>query len=221
MGFFRWLGTYHTRALPISLLLAMAIPPLGDLLRPYVTEAVFAMLAVAFLRLNLDAVTLHVRRPGLLLAATAWTILVIPGLFVLIGRMAELQEVAPELYPGLLMQGLASPMMAAPALVALAGFDATLVLMTLVLSTALIPLTAPVFAALSGAGLHITPIQLGIKLSLILGGAFVVGLLLRRWIGAEGVQQRKAELDGINILLMFSFMSAVLGDLGYRIADDP
>ena len=218
---FRFIGRYHTYALPVSLILAMAIPPLGELLRPFVTEAVFAMLVVAFLRLNMDSVTKHIRRPWLLLAATAWTSLVVPALFVSICRLTGIPAMAPDLYPGLLMQGLASPMMAAPALVALVGFDATLVLMALVLSTAIIPVTAPIFASLSGADLHLTPLQLGVKLLLILTAAWLAGLLLRRWMGEDGVRQRKLELDGINILLMFSFMCAVLGDLGYRIVDDP
>ncbi len=216
----RIIGQHHAQALPISLLLAMAIPPLGELLRPFVTEAVFAMLVVAFLRLDMGAAARHIRKPGLLLAATAWTSLAIPGAFVLVSRTIGVPETAPDLYPGLLMQGLASPMMSAPALVALVGLDATLVLMALVLSTAIVPVTAPFFAALSGVEWQITPLQLGIKLMAILVGAFILGTLLRRWLGVERVERVKLELDGINILLMFSFMSAVLGDLGYRIVEN-
>ncbi len=47
-----------------------------------------------------------------------------------------------------MLQGMASPMMAAPALAALMGLDATLVLVTLVASTALVPFTASLFAGL-------------------------------------------------------------------------
>ena len=217
----RVIGQHHAHALPISLLLAMAIPPLGSVLRPFVTEAVFAMLVVAFLRLDMAAVVSHIRRPGLLLAATAWTSLAIPATFVLLCRFAGIPDHSPELYPGLLMQGLASPMMSAPALVALVGFDATLVLMTLVLSTAIVPVTAPFFAALSGAEFQLTPLQLGFKLMAILLGALILGWLIRRRLGARKIEQMKPELDGINILLMFSFMSAVLGDLGYRLVENP
>ena len=42
-----------------------------------------------------------------------------------------------------MLQAVASPMMAAPALAAVMGLDSTLVLVTLVTSTALIPFTAP------------------------------------------------------------------------------
>jgi len=42
-----------------------------------------------------------------------------------------------------MLQAVASPMMATPALADLLGLDATLVLATLISSTALIPLTAP------------------------------------------------------------------------------
>ena len=50
-----------------------------------------------------------------------------------------------------MLQAIASPMMASPAFAAVMGLDTTLVLTTLVASTALLPLTAPMFAFSSWA----------------------------------------------------------------------
>src|SRR6266498_2588400 len=56
------------------------------------------------------------------------------------------QRSVPDLFLALVLQAIASPLMAAPAFAALMELDATLVLCTMVASTALLPLTAPVFA---------------------------------------------------------------------------
>lgn len=65
---------------------------------------------------------------------------------------------SPDRFLVLLLQAVASPMMAAPALAALMGLDATLVLATLITSTALIPLTPPLFVGmLLGGGPTFTP----------------------------------------------------------------
>src|SRR5262249_61204509 len=80
-----------------------------------------------------------------------------------------------------MLQAVAPPMMAAPAFAALMGFDATLVLATLVVSTALTPLTAPLFAYfLVGPVLTLSPALLGLKLLAILAGSPPAALIGRR-----------------------------------------
>ena len=74
----RWLGRQGTRAVAVVILLAIAVPPLGKILRPYVAGAVFFLLVIAFLRVDPVALLGHLRRPGLALAATIWTSVAIP-----------------------------------------------------------------------------------------------------------------------------------------------
>jgi hypothetical protein len=61
--------TGYTRG-AVMILLAIAVPPLGEILRPYVAGAVFFLLMVAFLRVDPVALVGHLRRPGLALVAT-------------------------------------------------------------------------------------------------------------------------------------------------------
>ena len=65
-----WLDRQGTRAVAVMILLAIAVPPLGELLRPYVVDAVFFLLVIAVLRVDPVALLGHLRRPGLALAAT-------------------------------------------------------------------------------------------------------------------------------------------------------
>lgn len=83
--------------------------------------------------------------------------------------MAGLDMRSPDLFLALMLQAVASPMMAAPALAAVMGLDSTLALITLVTSTALVPITAPLFAyVFFGTALTLSPLGLGLKLVAIL-----------------------------------------------------
>src|SRR6266576_3768404 len=70
-----WLGRQGTRAIAALVFLGIALPPLGELLKPYVAEAIFLLLCISFMRVDLGALRDHLRKPGIVLAATAWTTL--------------------------------------------------------------------------------------------------------------------------------------------------
>jgi hypothetical protein len=217
-----WLGRQGTRAIAAVVLIGIAVPPLGALLRPFVTPAIFVLLCIAFMRVDAAALRSHVRRPRLVLAATAWTMLAVPTLFGAICLGLGLDARAPELSLALMLQAVAPPMMAAPAFAALMGFDATLVLATLVTSTALTPLTAPLFAyAFIGPALMLSPALLGLKLFAILAGSGLVAVIGRRLLGADTIADRKDELDGINIIVAFVFVSAVMEHAAANFIDSP
>jgi BASS family bile acid:Na+ symporter len=145
------------------------------------------------------------------LAATAWTMLALPLLFGVVCLGLGLETRAPELFLALILQAVAPPMMAAPAFAALMGFDATLVLASLVTSTALTPVTAPLFAyGFIGSALTLSPALLGLKLFAILAGSALVAIIGRRLLGLDAIARRKEELDGINIIVVFVFVAAVM-----------
>ncbi|HUA50918.1 MAG TPA: hypothetical protein VMB81_02075 [Candidatus Sulfotelmatobacter sp.] len=217
-----WLGRQGTRAIAALVFIGIAVPPIDALLRPYVTEAIFALLCIAFVRLDPAALRGHLGRPRLVLAATAWTMLVLPGLYGVGGLLLGLGTRAPDLYLALVLQAVASPMMAAPAFAALMGLDATLVLVALVACSALTPLTAPLFAyAFVGAGLTLSPITLGIKLLAILAGSMALGTLIRKLIGARALARHRAEIDGFNIVVVFVFVGAVMENVAANFAAAP
>ena len=146
----------------------------------------------------------------------------IPVLFGVSGLALGLNKEAPDLFLALMLQAVASPMMAAPALAALMGLDATLVLVTLITSTALVPLTAPLFALIFvGPNLSIAPLILAVKLFAILAGAAVVGLVVRRALGLAAIERQKERINGLNILVLFVFVAAVMESVGARFLAAP
>jgi hypothetical protein len=217
-----WLGGQGTRAIAALVLIGIAAPPLGELLRPFVTEAIFLLLCISFMRVDIAALRDHLRRPGIILAATAWTTLGVPLIAGLCGLATGLDTRSPDLFLAIMLQNVASPMMAAPALAAVMGLDATLVLVTLVTSTALVPVTAPLFAyAFLGAALTLSPLWLGVKLLAILAGSLLVAALIRWSVGAAAIRRQRAPIDGLNILILIVFVSAVMGTVAGSFMADP
>lgn len=209
-----WLGSQGTRAVAAVVFIAMAVPPLGALLRPYITEAIFALLCISFMRVDLAALRHHLRRPALVATATAWTTVGVPLIVGLMAHATGLTSRSPDLFLALMLQGMASPMMAAPALAALMGLDATLILVTLVASTALVPFTASLFAGIFlGDMLSISPPALGLKLSGILAVSLLAATLIRWTFGAEAIQRQKKPIDGFNIIILLIFAAAIMGDV--------
>ncbi|MDA9469735.1 Na+-dependent transporter [Bradyrhizobium sp. CCBAU 53415] len=217
-----WLGGQGTRAVAAVAFIAVAVPPLGALLRPYVTEAIFLLLCISFMRVDLMALYGHLRRPALVAAATAWTTIGVPLIVGLIAHATGLTSHSPGLALALMLQGMASPMMASPALAALMGLDATLVLVTLVTSTALVPFTASLFAGLFlGDMLSISPPTLGLKLLGILTASLLAATVIRWIFGAKAIQRQKRPIDGFNIIILLVFASAVMGDVASDLMSQP
>jgi hypothetical protein len=217
-----WLGSQGTRAVAALVFIGIAIPPLGEALRPFVTEAVFLLLCISFMRVDLSALRLYLRRPTIVAAATGWTLLVVPAITGVLWLATGLRTASPDLFLGLMLQAVASPMMASPSLAALMGLDATLVLITLVSGTALVPLTAPLFAHLFfDSALTLSPLALGAKLFVILAGAVLVAAIIRWLFGLAAIERHKAPIDGLNILILLVFVCAVMGPVAPSFWHEP
>lgn len=218
----RWLGCQGTRAVAAVIFLGIAVPPLGQILQPYVGAAVFVLLIVSFLRIDPVALVKHLRRPGPVIAATLWTTVAIPLLSGGAGIAAGIDAASPDIFSGIVLQSASAPMMAAPAIAALLGLDATLILIALVGSSLLVPLTAPLFVHLFvGDLLAISPSLLGWKLFGLLASSAVVGLGLRRLVGVERIERYRAEIDGGNIIGLFLFAAALMVNVASALLEDP
>src|ERR1700704_6324275 len=168
-----WLGRQGTRAIAALVLIGIALPPLGEILKPYVAEAIFLLLCISFMRVDIAALRDHLRRPGIVLAASAWTMIAVPALIGLGCLAAGIDTSSPDLFLALMLQAVASPMMAAPALAALMGLDSTLAL-----------------------------ISLGVKLTVILAGSLGVALAIRRLFGIAAIRRYREPIDGVNIIIL-------------------
>lgn len=217
-----WLGQQGTRALAAMVFIGIALPPLGAVLKPFVSEAVFLLLLLSFLRVEPTALRAHVARPALLAAITGWTMIALPALLCGFYWLIGLQARSPDLMLALVLQAAASPLMSSPAIAALLGLDAALVLLGMVLCTGLVSLTAPVFVrAFLGDTMMLSPFALGLKLFAMLAGAALLAMLIRRLAGEARVARYEQQIDGVNVIVLFIFVAALMGDIGARVLVDP
>lgn len=208
-----WLGAHSSGALASLVFLGLAVPWLGENLKNFVDEAIVLLLFVAFLRLDLNAFKTQLRSPGWIIGATLWTMLLVPLFLIVLFKTFQVDSHFDQLYPALVFQASASPLMAAPAFAAILGLDATLILITLVVSTALTPLLAPIYATLAGVELNISATTLGLKLLFILVGTAICGIAMQKYLGPAKLKQYKQELDGINVILLLVFVCAIIGNV--------
>jgi BASS family bile acid:Na+ symporter len=211
-----WLGRQGTRAVAAVVIIGVAVPPLG-VLKPLLPASVFLLLVLTFLRVDPLAIRARLARPGIVIAASLWIMLVQPIPIIGLYWLAGFKVQSPDLFLALLLQAVTIPMMSSPAIAALMGLDAALVLASLVGCTVLIPLTAPIFVRIfADEALTLSPTGLGLTLFAMLGGAALIGAFIRRIAGAQAVAKRREELDGMSVILLLVFCCALMHDVAAR-----
>src|SRR4051794_17125495 len=221
-GALSWLGQQGTRAVAASIFIGILTPPLAALFKPIFPFALFALLCLAFLRVDPVEVRAHFSRPLVVGAASAWMMIATPLLNGLTLVLLGVSERLPGLYVAMILQAAAPPVISAPTLAALMGLDAALSLATLVVCTAVTPLTAPVFVMLFvGPSMAISPVALGAKLLALLAGAAMVAVLVRRFAGKAWIARQGERIDGLSVIALFFFAVGLMDGVLTSIFSDP
>jgi BASS family bile acid:Na+ symporter len=217
-----WLGRQGTRALALSVFVGIALPPLAAVFKHVFVEALLVLLALAFLRVDPASLKGQFRRPGLVIAASLWTMIAIPLAICGTAILAGLPQASPALYLALVLQAVAPPVIGSPALAALMGLDATLSLATLILSMAVTPLTVPVLIAFfAGNAADVSPLALAARLIGMLGGAWLVASLIRYRKGHAFVHRHREPIDGLSVVALFVFAIGLMDGVGANILARP
>ncbi|MGE5163090.1 MAG: hypothetical protein ACM3IH_03570 [Sphingobacteriales bacterium] len=214
-------GRHGTLLAAASIFIGLFVAPLSAAFRPYLGEAIILMLTLAFLRVNPEDLWAHWTRPGLIAAATVWVMLVVPlGLgaaFVLIG----LDRLAPGLYFMLVLQMSAPGLMSSPALAALLGLDVALTLASLIVSTAITPLTASLFTHVYLGTALASPVGFGFRLLAIIAGCALGAAIVRRIAGDAFIESQSERIDGLSVIAMSTFAIAAMDGVVDHFRADP
>jgi bile acid:Na+ symporter, BASS family len=219
--FLGWLGRNGTQGFAISIFVGLALPQFAAAARPLLGVSIFVFTTLTFARADLSAMRQLVQQPSKLLLSLVWIVLA-PVVLVLLpmllfGRAA----LDPGLVLGLAILAAAPPIMSSPAVAMILGLDPTLLMATVLLTTALAPLLAPPLAEWV-AGMPV-PLDLNIliqRLALLIGGAIIGAAILRKLLGEARIRAEKPMFDGIGVIMYFVFAIAAMdGVLAAAVSD--
>ena len=205
-----FVGRHGTLFAAASLFVGLAVPPLAAAVKPFLGEAIVAMLTLAFLRVDPAELRHHFARPGLIAAATLWVMLIVPVALCTLFLGLGLDRSMPGLYFMLVLQMAAPGLMSSPALAALMGLDVALTLASLIVSTAITPLSASLFTHLYLGTALASPFAFGLRLFLIIAGCAAAAAIVRRITGRVWIETQRERIDGLSVLAMSSFAVAAM-----------
>jgi len=214
-------GRHGTLVAAASVFVGLAIPGLAAACKPYLGEAIVVMLTLAFLRVDPSELFRHFTRPGLAALATVWAMLLVPTVLG-IGFLAfGLDQSMPGLYFMLVLQMSAPGLMSSPALAALLGLDVALTLATLIVSTAITPLTASLFTHVFLGTALASPFGFGLRLFLIIAGCALAAAIIRRVAGPTFIAAQRERIDGLSVIAMFMFAVAAMDGVADHFRSNP
>ncbi|MFW5678669.1 MAG: hypothetical protein ACOC3D_00245 [Pseudomonadota bacterium] len=213
------LGRRATWFLAAGIFVGVIVPPVADMARPLLTPAIFLLMLVTLLRIEPASLRAAFRRPWRLAVAVAWTLLAMPVVLWLVWQATGIDGFFAD---HLLLTAASAPIASAAAYALLLGLDAAFALAVCVVATSLVPFTLPLLAAvLLGIDLPLSPIDLWLRLLLLIGGAGVLATLIRRRAGAAWVKERAPVFDGLVVVAMVAFGLAVMDGVTPRAIVDP
>ena len=214
-------GRHGTLVAAASIFVGLAVPGLAAVCKPYLGEAIVVMLTLAFLRVDPNELFHHFTRPGLIAAATAWAMLVVPVILGLLFMTFGVNQSMPGLYFMLVLQMSAPGLMSSPALAALLGLDVALTLATLIVSTAITPLTASLFTHVFLGTALASPLGFGFRLFLIIAGCAGAAAVIRFVTGRPFIEAQRERIDGLSVLAMFMFAVAAMDGVADHFRANP
>ncbi|MCS6854521.1 MAG: hypothetical protein NZ523_07175 [Elioraea sp.] len=192
---------WHGSALlAVSIFLGLFAPPLARAMRFIITPTVVGLMTLVLLRVDFAAVFGYLRRPRLVLWLVAWLMVGAPLLAWSLVRLAQFDGPLAE---ALVIMATGCAATSAPAFARLVGLDPQLSLVASVLSTLVVPFTAPPLAlGLLGVALPLTVGGLSARLALVVGLPLLLSLAIRRIAGEERLAPWSRAIDGAAVLLV-------------------
>ncbi|MFC0384789.1 hypothetical protein [Muricoccus vinaceus] len=216
-----WSARHGGALLAVGIFAGLLSPPVSAALRDVVTPVVASLMTLVLLRVDPAQVLAYLRRPLLVAALLAWILLACPVLAFAVARLAGLAGATGldgPLGAALVIMATGCAATSSPAFARLVGLDGEVSLVVAVLSTLLVPFTAPPLAlGLLGIDLAISVGALTGRLVLVVGLPLLLSVLIRRIVAPAALERWGRAVDGTVVLLVvlygFGIMDGVLARL--------
>ena len=196
----RWAGQNGAAVVIAGVIIGLCIPFLSELARPYLSVAIFIFTFGSFLKFDSKSIgseIANMKRNSLMIL---WATFGVPLSIVLI---MIITRPGPELAQGLLFWALVPVSPACVAFAAILRLNIPIALLATVIGTAASPFYIPALAAVFGGyHLDIDPVETCRHLLLLVGGAYLASLAVKR-LASPFIRENPEAITGIAVLAMF------------------
>lgn len=214
-----WMARRGGVLLAGCIFVGLAVPPLAAMLRDTLTITVAGLMTLVLLRIDLKQVLAYLRRPLLVAALLAWLLIACPLIVYAIVRAVGLDG---PLGAAVVIMATGCAATSSPAFARLVGLDASVSLVVAVVSTLLVPFTAPPLAlGLLGIDLAISLWALMGRLALIVGLPLLASLVIRRLVAAPTLGAWSGRIDGTVVLLLVMYGIGVMDGMQAKLLAEP
>ncbi len=219
IAFLEWSARRGGALLGIGVFAGVLVPPLAAATRDVVTPVVACLMTLVLLRVDFLQVAAYLRRPLLVGALLAWVLLASPLVAVAVVWATGLDG---PLGAAVVIMATGCAATSSPAFARMVGLDGEIALVVAVLSTLLVPFTAPPLAlGLLGIDLAISLPGLMARLALVVGLPLVISLVIRRLAGPARLARYGRSVDGAVVLLVVLYGFGVMDGLQAKIIAEP
>ncbi|WP_338148160.1 hypothetical protein [Neoroseomonas eburnea] len=219
LRFLEWSARQGGALLAIGIFAGLFVPPLAALFRDVVTITVAGLMTLVLLRVDPAQVFGYLRRPLLVAALTAWLLLISPLLAYAVALATGLDG---PLGAALVISATGCAATSSPAFARLVGLDGEISLVVAVVTTLLVPLTAPPLAlGLMGIDLAISLTGLMARLALVVGLPLLVSIAIRRAVGDAALKRVGPAVDGAVVWLVVLYGFGVMDGMLAKLLAEP
>lgn len=214
-----WSALRGAALLALGIFAGLLVPPLAAAFRDVITPTVVVLMTLVLLRVDPAQVLAYLRRPLLVLALLVWLLALCPLLAWGVARAFGLDG---PLGAALVIMATGCAATSSPAFARLVGLDGEISLVVAVLSTLLIPLTAPPLAlGLLGIDLAISVQGLMLRLALVVGLPMLLSVAIRRLMGPARLAEWGRAVDGAVVLMVVFYGFGVMDGMLAKLLAEP
>jgi BASS family bile acid:Na+ symporter len=204
-------GRHATLLMAAGVLLGLAAPPLAELAQPLLVPALVIPLALALVRLDWGAASAWRAHPALLARLVAWLLIASPLTVAALVALLRPLGLPWPLGDALILMAAASPIVSSVAIALFVGLDASLAVVAVLLTTALVPITLPPLAGLlTGVAIEMGMLDLVLRLVGLVGAAFAAAWLVRQVVPAATLATHREHIDGLAVVNLVVFAVAIM-----------
>lgn len=208
----RRMGGRATTLLPLSLAIGLAFQNIASSLRVLLLPLAIALLMLALARTDWTRVLQLLRRPGLAIVLALVNLIAVP---LIVWPIWQALGLWPGLIAALCLSAMAPGIISAATTATFLRLDSSLALLLTLFSNFFVPFTLPPLALwLLGLDLHISALDLSLRLAVVVALGSLGAFVIRHWLGTKIVEHAPT-LDGISVVVLMIFaiplMDGVVG----------